>query len=162
MKTTRKGGFTILEVVFAMGILLIGMSVVLGLLSFGAGLGSNAMRRAEAAGSLEFIVADLEERLFPILEDGSVGPPITIENAPVPGSDRLVYSASAVPEPNHEGPAAILYRVDIDVAWSRGGSERVLSFATLMPRQVPFGERLRQALLGSSGPPAVPQGGQGP
>ena len=37
-QATRKQGFTIIEVVLAMGVLMVGMSVILTLLTFGAGL----------------------------------------------------------------------------------------------------------------------------
>lgn len=158
----RARGFTILEVVFSMGILLIGLSVVLGLLSFGAGLGTSSVRRAEAAAALEFVVADLEERLFPLAADGTVGEPRDLVDVPVPGYERLVYSTVATPDPDHVGPGPILYRVVIHLKWRQSGQDRLLSVATLMPRQVPFGERLRRALLGGGGAPAVAEGASGP
>ena len=45
----KEGGFTIIEVVLAMGILLIGMTTILGLLSYGAALSRTASLRAQAA-----------------------------------------------------------------------------------------------------------------
>ena len=42
LRTRRTSGFTILEVLVAMGILLVGMSAILGLLSFGASMTRNA------------------------------------------------------------------------------------------------------------------------
>lgn len=167
MKTqhrTARGrrGFTILEVVFAMGILMVGLSVLLGLLSFGAGLGTTSIQRADAAAAVQVVLADLEERLFPMDEEGEVGEPADLVDIPVPGSERLVYSTVATPDPLHTGPGPALYRVDIEIKWEQSGTERALRVSTLMAGQIPFGERLRRALLGASGPPRVPEGASGP
>ena len=76
MKTQReiggeRGGFTLVEVVLAMFILLLGMSTILGLLSFGAAMAKTAALRTGAANSIEAVLADLEENLFPlVLVDG--------------------------------------------------------------------------------------------
>ncbi|MEO0651113.1 MAG: hypothetical protein AAFZ65_10585 [Planctomycetota bacterium] len=145
----RRSGFTIVEVVLATGILALGASVVLGLLNFGAVLATHSARRADAAAVLPTVVADLEERLFPLLEDGSVGPPQDLVDQPVPGYERLTYSVEA--EPLTEGleppgfPA--LYRVQIEIAWTGSGRRRTLEAETLLTRGVPFGARLRRAFI---------------
>ena len=46
---TQRGGFTIVEVVMALGILLVGMTSVLGLLAFGASMSRTAQLRNAAA-----------------------------------------------------------------------------------------------------------------
>jgi len=135
-----------LEIVLALGILLLGMSSILALFSFGAALSKTASVRAEAAGAVSAVVADLEETLFPMLEDGRAGEPAAVENRPVPGHARLTYSADPVPE---EGLLArdglpLLYRVDVRVHWSAQGSARSLTFQTRLLREIPFDERMRR------------------
>ncbi len=67
----RKAGFTIIEVVLAMFVLLIGMTTIIGLLSFGAATARTAQLRAASANSVAAVMADLEENLFPlVLVDG--------------------------------------------------------------------------------------------
>src|SRR5439155_26732903 len=73
-----RAGFTILEILIAMGILLFGMTAILGLLTFGAALGRTAQLRTSAAAVAEAVVADLEETLFPV-KDGEAGEPAPLE-----------------------------------------------------------------------------------
>lgn len=151
-----RAGFTIIEVVLAMGILMLGLSVILTLFTFGAGLSRNAELRADAAAAVEAVVADLEEGLFPLGPDGEVLDPNVVTARPVPGHPDLVYDAVATPDPTRlddlaraaepgvtfaRGP--IPYRVDVAMTWRSQGQARQRSFSVLLPRQVPFGTRLR-------------------
>ena len=95
----ERSGFTIVEVVVAMGIFLIGMSSLLGLLAFGATLTRHAALRSDAAAAVEAVVADLEERLFPIDEDGEVGDPLPIRDRALPDHPGVVYSATTRTNP---------------------------------------------------------------
>jgi type II secretory pathway pseudopilin PulG len=147
-----EGGFTIIEVVLAMFILLIGMTTIIGLLSFGAALSRTASLRSQAANAIEAVLADLEETLFPlVLVDGVevAGEPADIEKRPVLGFPELVYSATAVPNPARTdlslGP--VEYRVDVEISWSTKGATRFRRFTTILLREVPFGERLRRKFV---------------
>lgn len=147
-----RGGFTIIEVVLAMFILLIGMTTILGLLSFGAALSRTASLRSQAANAIEAVLADLEENLFPLVEvDGLAvaGEPADVERRPVPGFPGLVYSASAVPDPEHDASSIgpLEYRVDVEISWSTAGAKQSRRFTTLLLREVPFGERLRRRFV---------------
>lgn len=167
----RTAGFTIVEIVVAMGILLIGMSAILGLLTFGATMTRAAAMRGSASTSVEALVADLEETLFPITRDPqtgdwSVGEPPQIEERAVPGYPGLSYSAKAVPDPNElsapDGP--LRYLVTVEMRWTAGGRARSKSFQTLLLRQVPFGERLRREFIEqrTDAPPAPANPNQKP
>lgn len=142
--TLRRGGFTLLEVLLAMVLLFVGMASILGLLSFGAGLARTAELRGASAESIESVLTDLEERLFPLerTEDGAevVGTPRDRVDEPVPGHPGLTYSTRSTPNP--ENP--LEYRVDVEIRWSVSGTARTKSFTTLLLRQIPFGERLRR------------------
>jgi prepilin-type N-terminal cleavage/methylation domain-containing protein len=139
---TRREGFTIIEVLIAMAILLFGMTAVLGLLMFGAGLSRTALLRTTAASAVESVVADLDETLFPMVE-GEAGPPVDIKERALPGSPDIVYSATA-----HENPQNPLeYRVDIEMTWSSAGVQREKRFSTLVLREISYGERLRKRFV---------------
>lgn len=136
-------GFTILEVVLAMGIMVLGMSALLSLLTFGAALTRAASLRTTAATAIEAVVTDLEESLFPLEPDGSVGEPRPIVERPVPGARGVVYSART--EVNPDEP--LEYLVDVEVSWDSSGVRRVRTFQTLLLREVPFGERMRRRFV---------------
>ena len=135
-------GFTILEVIVAMGILLFGMTVILGLLTFGAALSRTAQLRTTAANAAESVIADLEETLFPI-QNGEAGEPKPIQDRALHGALDLVYSATARPNPDRPDE----YRVDVDMSWKSQGVQRDKRFTTLLLREIPFGERLRRQFV---------------
>lgn len=142
-----RAGFTLVEVVLAMFVLLIGMTSILGLLSFGAALSRTASLRQGAAGSIEAIVADLEETLFPLIVDEGgneiADEPVDVQDRPVPGHPGLSYSTTS--RANPDDPRE--YRVDVEVHWATGGTQRSKRFTTLLLREVPFGERLRSRIV---------------
>ena len=138
-----RGGFTLLEVMLAMGILVVGMTMVLSLFTFGAAMSRTAELRAAASVAVESVVADLEATLFPLDEDGTVGDPTPVVDRPVPGSPGVVYSAQ--PTQNPDDPDQ--YRVDVSLTWTTSGVQRAHEFTTLLSREVPFGERLRRRFV---------------
>jgi len=141
-----RGGFTLLEVVLALGVLMLGLSAVLGLFSFGAGLARSSDLRLSAAQAAEAVIADLEEQLFPLGPDGEPGEPVLIEARALPNAPDLVYSARAQREPAAEHPRGRppLYRVDVELAWSSAGARRTERFSALIARELPFGARMRR------------------
>jgi hypothetical protein len=149
---SARGGFTIVEVVIAMGLFLLGMSCVLGLLSFGAALTRTASLRNESASAIEAVIADLEEHIFPLVEEGgsvSVGPPVDIADRPVPGRPEITYSARATPDPAQKDypGGALEYRIDVTMGWKSAGEKKQKTFTTLCVREIPFSERLRRQFV---------------
>ena len=146
-------GFTLLEVVLAMGIFLIGASAILGFLTFGAALSRTASLRTLSAEAVEAVVADLEEGLFSIEADGSVGEPVTIQDREVPGYPQLTYSVQTVEdvldEDNLERSAEV--RVDVEIHWKGGVSKRGRRLSILLLKEIPFGVRMRHALANPDG-----------
>lgn len=147
-------GFTLVEIVVAMGLLLIGMSSLLALFSFGAGLTRTAQLRTAGAASVEAVVQDLEETLFPLVQvEGAIGPvagePREIIDRELPGSPGVLYTAVATPNPAEAGrPGGPLeYKVEVEMRWRVGGQDRKRSFETLLLREVPFGERMRRLFV---------------
>jgi prepilin-type N-terminal cleavage/methylation domain-containing protein len=140
---SARAGFTLLEVLVALAILLFGMCAVLGLFTFGAALTHSAHLRTIGASSADAVVADLEETLFPLDAQGEAGEPRPIEDRAVPGCPELVYSARA--EVNPERP--LEYKVEVHMRWTSAGVERERQFTTLLVREIPFGERLRRRFV---------------
>ena len=153
-----RAGFTLIEVILAMGVLVIGVSVLLSLLTFGAALTRTASLRTTSSTAIQAVLHDLEETLFPLQPDGSVGEPAPIVDRPVPGAPGAIYNATA--EPNPEGPRVgedpLEYKVVIDVSWRAGGVRRARRYETILLRQVPFGERMRRRFVGSESSPQRP------
>lgn len=143
-------GFTLLEVMLAMGILTLGATAILGLLTFGAAVTRAAELRSASAAASEAVLADLVENLFPLEEDGSAGEPVAIQDRPVPGAHGIVYTAEAtaiLDGPETSTGAPLEYRVDVTLAWQAGGVRRGRSFTTLLLREIPFGERMRRLFV---------------
>ena len=140
-------GFTLIEVVLAMGVIVLGMTAILGLLSFGAALSRTASLRSGASRAIDALVVDLEETLFPLVIDEQgdevAGEPRDVQGHEHPGYPGLVYSTHSTPNPDNP----LEYRVDVEVQWAVGGTTRSKRFTTLLLRQVPFGERLRARLI---------------
>ena len=139
----RTRGFTILEVVLAMGVLVIGMTVLLSLFTFGAALSRSAEMRTSAATAVDAVLADLGETLFPLLPDGSVGAPAPIEERSLASAPGVVYSASAKENPDRPGE----FRVDVDMWWQGAGVRRGKKFTTILLQEIPFGERMRRRFV---------------
>lgn len=137
-----RAGFTILEVIVAMGIFLFGMTAILGLLTFGAALSRTAQLRTHAAVAVQAVTADLEETLFPLV-NGEAGEPTAIVKREVHGQTTIVYSATPVQNPDRP----LEYRVDVELTWKSGGVQRDTRFTTILLREIPFGERLRRRFV---------------
>jgi prepilin-type N-terminal cleavage/methylation domain-containing protein len=144
-----RAGFTIIEVLIALAILVFGMTAILGMLTFGAGLTRTALLRTSAAAASQAVVADLEETLFPpnppggADAEGEAGAPVEVKDRVLPSMPDVVYSARA-----EENPARPLeYRVDVEMSWRSAGIRRATSFSTILVREIPFGERFRRHLL---------------
>ncbi|MEM9378842.1 MAG: hypothetical protein AAGB93_02755 [Planctomycetota bacterium] len=146
----REGGFTLMEVLLAAGLLALGMSMILGVFNFGSALSRTAELRALSASTVEALVDDLEESLFALEEDGTVGEPRPIRDREVPGRPGVLYSVVATGNPDTVEPGTGLpgeYFVDIEVRWRSAGVKRSASWTTIMLREVPFGARMRQRFL---------------
>ena len=160
--SNRSRGFTLIEILFALAILLMGVTSILGLLTFGATMTRAAALRGHAAAAVEAVYADLEERMFPsVVEDGEakVGEPLAIKDRPIPGFEGLLYSARATPDPKEEKELghANQYKVDVEIAWTTGGTKHTRTFTTLLLREIPFGERLRREFIEHAEPSADPK-----
>lgn len=156
-----RGGFTLLEVVLAAGLLAGGMAMILGVFNFGSALSRTAELRALAAGTVEALVHDLEESLFELNDDGSVGEPRVIKDRPVPDHPGVLYSVETTGNPDSLGPDGLPreYVVDVKVRWQAAGVQREEGWTTIMLREVPFGARMRRRFVPGGGAGGAPTTG---
>ena len=140
--TTRRAGFTLIEVVLAMGILVLGATAIIAFLTYGASTARHAQLRTQAATAMDAVMADLRHELFPY-ENGELGEPVEIEDREVPGARGVVYRAKAFQSPENERE----YRVDVSMTWQSAGVRRSKKFQVLQMRELPFGERLRREFI---------------
>lgn len=145
-RRAERAGFTLIEVVLAMGILVFGATAILGFLTYGAATTRQAQLRSAAASALEAVVADVDRHLFPF-EDGELGEPVVLENREVPGAPGVIYSARAFQNPERENE----YRVDVELSWKSAGVRRAKEVQLLRLRELEFGERLRREFVEGSG-----------
>ena len=136
----RARGFTLLEMLVAMGILTTGLASVLALLSFGAALGKTARERERAARAVEAIRADLAENLWRLREDGTIEDAPPVVDRPVPNHPGLKYTAVLRENPELEGE----FGVEIEVSFREKGQARREVFSTILLREVPFERRVRR------------------
>jgi len=133
-------GFTLVEVMVAMGILVVGMSTVLGLLSFALSLHRTSAERAESALALEAVVGELRANAFAIQKNGEAGEPQEIRQQLVPSHDGLLYSARFRENPKLSGE----YLVELDISWKEKGRLRSQSYRTILSQEIPFEERMKR------------------
>jgi len=151
-----RAGFTLLEVVLAASLFVLGMSMVLGVFNFGSALTRTAELRSLGADAVDAIAHDLTETLFPLRPDGVAGEPVDIEDREVPGHPGLRYSVETRPNvdsletvPGDGPPLATEYLVTIRVEWRSRGVKREAEWTTIMLREVPFGARMRRLFYGA-------------
>ena len=141
-----RGGFTLIEVMLAVGILVFGAAAIIGMLTVGAAMTRTAELRTSAASSLEAVLDDLDHQLFR-LEDGELTGPHAIVDRDVPHAPGVIYSATAVQNP--EQPKEFV--VDVELRWEAAGVQRGKRFQTLKLMEISFGERLRREFIERSG-----------
>jgi len=134
-----QAGFTLVEILIAMGILVLGVGSILGLLSFGAALQRTAESRNDVALAAAAVIADLRDGAFPIETDGSVGAPSSaVFEREVPGHPRLKAHVEMRENPSLRGE----YAVEIAIGWQERGKQRAEIFRTILQREVPFSRRV--------------------
>ncbi|QDV06469.1 general secretion pathway protein J [Planctomycetes bacterium Poly30] len=149
-------GFTLIEVLLAAGLLVAGMSMILGVFNFGSAMSRTAELRSLASGTVEAVMHDLEDSLFLVNDDGTIGEPRAIVDRPVPGRNGVVYTVTATGNPKSFDPEEVglgaglprEYIVEVTVKWQASGVKKNETWTTIMLREQPFGARMRR-LVGS-------------
>lgn len=144
----RDAGFTLLEIMVAMGILVFGVTSLIGVLGVGVSTRRTADMRAQAVLIADQALHDVEERF---LADAPLDPewqepedlaiqPVTVEE--IPGHPGLRYTVEF--QPDVERPDLVL--VTVRVAWLDQGEESGEVFRRILARQVPFSTRVERRL----------------
>ncbi len=141
-----RAGFTIVEVLLAMFILLMGSVAIIAFLTFGGATARHAQLRTQAASAVAAVVSDIDRTIFPYA-DGELGEPVDIQGRPVPGTRGVVYNAKAFQNPRLDSE----YRIDIEMTWESAGMKRSKSWSMLRIKELSFGERLRREFIEKSG-----------
>lgn len=130
-------GLTLVEVLIAMALLLFGLSALLGLFQFGAGLESEARSDAELAPAVESLVAEVRASAWLLDRSGAIAGIREMRALPVPGASQYRYDLEVEPSGDGEVRLARLrfYRTAPD--------QPVATVEFLLPRHVPLERRLQ-------------------
>ncbi len=110
--SSRCTGFTLVELLVAFSILLVGMTGIVGLFSAGLNLARDAEVELDAAAAQAELHGAVRERLMALTRDGADGE-IHLEREPVPGREGLEYTVDALPYPGEEGGRGWLVRIRV-------------------------------------------------
>ena len=143
---TDNGGFTLLEVLVALGMLTVGLTTLLGALALGAGTRRGAEMRVRASLLADAVLQRVENELLadhPLpaeWKDGrELAIPATDETA-ADGFPGMVYRVSFTA--SDERPELVL--VEVRVAWRDAGENEGETFVRILPRSVPMARRVAQ------------------
>lgn len=145
----RQGGFTLLEMMVALGLLIVGMTSVLGALSSGLGTRRQAEMRSRASLLAEQVLGEL--RVDPsrageafsavgeaIDEGAEAPPPVVVER--IEGYPGMRYTLFVSTDPDY--PEMVLVR--LRVAWRSQGEFTGTEFHRLLPRTPTLSRRVAE------------------
>ncbi|MCH2112725.1 MAG: prepilin-type N-terminal cleavage/methylation domain-containing protein [Planctomycetes bacterium] len=129
-------GMTLVEILLAMSIFVIGLSAVMGLFHFGGGLEQDARMRAQIGPVLEDLVAEVRANAWLLDQSGQITGLKSFLAEPVTGAPGYNYQVVATPGDDPDLFVALL-------TVYRGTPERPLAEVPfLLPRRVPVERRL--------------------
>ena len=145
-------GFTLAEMLAALGILLFGVTALLGALS-----SSISQRRTTDARHELTALCDLamhRVRHEAVRSTNGDSSPFDLEfvplvDQPVPGFPGMTWSATATSDENRP----LLWLVKIEARWLDEGEEVLAEFLRVVPRQLQLRDRVLSYREGSTGPP---------
>lgn len=176
----RQAGFTLLEVIVALGVLAVGATAAFALLVAGAASGRRAEHEVNAALLAETVIDDLRDDVTIDLDlsdyprVGALDPndPATVANPPPQGANpdarylarnetwsaypdyRYDLALTALPDPTAPPDGPWRFLAEVEVRWSDQGQRRSAVYATVLVKGV-TGRQLPQ-------PPANPRTRRGP
>lgn len=139
-----EGGFTLLEIVVALGILVFGATALIGALSVGVNTRRGTEMRARAALMAGQVLQHVERELLashPIPDGWETAEDLAIpreEVAPVDGYPGMKYSVEFTTTP--ERPDVVL--VTLRISWRDQGEDQAQVLQRVMPRAVPLSRRV--------------------
>lgn len=136
-----QNGFTLAEMLAALGILLFGVTALIGALSSSISQRRSTDARIQAAAMCERALLQLQQEGVRRRADGETD--IDLELAPladqtVPGFPGMTWSASTVLDPDRPD----VWLVRLKVTWLEEGEEMTEEFLRVLRRQLPLGQRV--------------------
>jgi prepilin-type N-terminal cleavage/methylation domain-containing protein len=138
-----EAGFTLVEMLAALGILLLGVTSLLGALSSTVALRRTTDARLEATAVCDYALQRVQEQAVRKRADAATDldlEVVPLDNQTVPGIEGMVWSATTVLD--EQRPDVWLVR--LQVRWQEEGEDVVEEFVRLLPRQLPLGQRVRR------------------
>lgn len=140
-RTANQGGFTLAEMLAALGILLFGVTALLGALSSSIGQRRSTDARHELTALCELAMHRVRYEAIRSATGGN-GPTdlefVPLVDQEVPGFPGMTWSATATEDENYP----LLWLVRIEAAWLDDGEEVVADFLRIVPRQLPMRDRV--------------------
>ncbi|MDP6850777.1 MAG: prepilin-type N-terminal cleavage/methylation domain-containing protein [Planctomycetota bacterium] len=132
----KQRGFTIVEVLLAMALFVVGVTALLGLFHFGGGLEQEARTHAELAPLIPAIVAEAKERAWELDDSGNLLGPKNLSGMMVTGAPSYKYDLEVVSgnDPALGRATLVLYRKNPD--------RPATTLRFLLPRMVSMEKRL--------------------
>jgi prepilin-type N-terminal cleavage/methylation domain-containing protein len=144
-----EAGFTLVEIIVAMGVLLVGMTGIFSLFATALGLQREATERMDTALNLPSIMSEVENEVAIRFQDPQKGPDV-LNGAvfPVPGNAAYRYRLTVEPMPDDPEGRAFFCRIEILARYR--GQERVydMGYRPIIPE--PDNEARIRQLLGAS------------
>lgn len=144
----NRRGFTLLEVIVALGIFAVGATTAFALLVAGAAAGRRAEHRVNTALIAEQVLNDIQseqlaQEAFDLSEVTPAAPTpsgansetvIVISDRVLPAYPDYHYDVAITPAPGPVPDRPWLYLVEVEIRWSEKGQGRSAHYATLMQR----------------------------
>jgi prepilin-type N-terminal cleavage/methylation domain-containing protein len=143
----RERGFTLIEVMAAITIFLVGIVGVIGLLSAGTRLhqeSQNLVVTNDVADEVLFLARREVAQASARLQPGEL--PAPAPAVPVPSHPDFRYAWKVTPAPDVH-----LFLLTVDVTWMESGHERTVSFERVLSRLVSTDVAARKLLQGGKG-----------
>jgi len=136
-------GFTLAEMLAALGILLVGVVALIGALSSSVAQRRTTDARLAAAAVCEEALLRVRYEATRRAADAESDLDLTLvelADQTVPGFDGMRWSASTVVDENRPD----IWLVRLEVRWLEEGEDVSQQFLRVLPRSLPFGQRVRR------------------
>lgn len=138
-----QAGFTLAEMLAALGILLLGITALLGALSAAAAQRRTADAQQEAAALCELAMHRIRHEAVRRAADGQSDFDLVLaplDDQTAPGFPGMTWTAQATVDEDH--PEVWLVR--LQVRWLERGDTVEQEFLRILPRELPLGRRVRR------------------